>query len=56
MNTEKRKGASRLGRGLDALLSPNTLDHSVKNAINVEDNGNHIDSINNELKKLKLLN
>jgi ParB family chromosome partitioning protein len=54
MNTEKRKGASRLGRGLDALLSPNTLDHSVKNAINVEDNGNHIDSINNELKKIKI--
>ncbi len=54
MNTEKRKGASRLGRGLDALLSPNTLDHSVKNAINVEDNGNHIDSINNELRKIKI--
>lgn len=54
MNTEKRKGASRLGRGLDALLSPNTPNDNVKDSINVLDGNNHIDSVNNELRKIKI--
>ena len=54
MNTEKRKGASRLGRGLHALLSPNTPNDNVKDSINVLDGNNHIDSVNNELRKIKI--
>jgi ParB family chromosome partitioning protein len=54
MNTEKRKGASRLGRGLDALLSPNTPNDNVKNSINGVDGSNHIDNVNSELRKIKI--
>ncbi len=54
MNTEKRKGASRLGRGLDALLSPNTPNDNVKDSINGVDGNNHIDNINSELRKIKI--
>jgi ParB family chromosome partitioning protein len=54
MNTEKRKGASRLGRGLDALLSPNTPNDNVKDSINGVDGNNHIDNVNSELRKIKI--
>jgi ParB family chromosome partitioning protein len=54
MNTEKRKGASRLGRGLDALLSPNTPNDNVKDSINGVDGSNHIDNVNSELRKIKI--
>lgn len=54
MNTEKRKGASRLGRGLDALLSPNTPNDNIKNSINGVDGSNHIDNVNSELRKIKI--
>ena len=54
MSTAKRKGASRLGRGLDALLSPTTADHSVKDSDNVEINNNCVDTLNNELRKIKI--
>ncbi len=52
MNTEKRKGASRLGRGLDALLSPNTPNDNVKDSINGLDGNNH--NVNSELRKIKI--
>ena len=54
MSTAKRKGASRLGRGLDALLSPNTPDYSVNNSNNVDINNNSVDTFNNELRKIKI--
>ena len=46
MSPAKRKGASRLGRGLDALLTP-----TIKNNIADNSSGNNI---NNELKKLPI--
>jgi ParB family chromosome partitioning protein len=54
MNTAKRKGASRLGRGLDALLSPTTAEDSVRNSDHVEINNSSVDTLNNELRKIKI--
>ena len=45
MNTAKRKGASRLGRGLDALLSPTTAEDSVRNSDHVEINNSSVDTL-----------
>jgi ParB family chromosome partitioning protein len=47
MSSAKRKGASRLGRGLDALLSPASTVESVGNEENKETN-------NSELQKLSI--
>ena len=52
MNTAKRKGASRLGRGLDALLSPATP--PVDNEAETSPASNQEQSSDNELLKLPI--
>lgn len=49
MSTAKRKGASRLGRGLDALLSPATTEKSTSNETDAK-----VKFQDNELKKLPI--
>lgn len=51
MSTAKRKGASRLGRGLDALLSPATTEKTA-----VKDNDDKVKYKENELQKLPIGN
>ncbi|KGJ94737.1 ParB/RepB/Spo0J family partition protein [Colwellia psychrerythraea] len=52
MSTAKRKGASRLGRGLDALLSPAAP--SVEKQIETTEVNNSVKSTDNELIKLPI--
>ncbi len=52
MSTAKRKGASRLGRGLDALLTP-TIPESLVDQPATPDDDNTSAVTNNELRKIK---
>lgn len=52
MSTAKRKGASRLGRGLDALLS--TAIPAVENKTNTTEVSNSVQTTENELLKLSI--
>lgn len=52
MSTAKRKGASRLGRGLDALLTPTIPESLVDQPANPDDD-NTSAVTNNELRKIK---
>lgn len=52
MSTAKRKGASRLGRGLDALLSPSTP--PVENQTDTTEASNNANATENELLKLPI--
>jgi len=52
MSTAKRKGASRLGRGLDALLSPSTP--PVENQTDTTEASNNTNATENELLKLPI--
>ncbi len=52
MSTAKRKGASRLGRGLDALLSPAVS--AAENQGNTKEANNNVAVIENELLKLPI--
>lgn len=52
MSTPKRKGASRLGRGLDALLSPAVS--GAETQANIIEESNSVKSIENELLKLSI--
>lgn len=52
MSTAKRKGASRLGRGLDALLTPTIPESLVDQPANPDDD-NTSAITNNELRKIK---
>ena len=54
MSTAKRKGASRLGRGLDALLAPAMP--AVENQENTSKENNSVTAIDNELLKLPIAN
>jgi len=52
MSTAKRKGASRLGRGLDALLAPAMP--AVENQTNTTEENNSVTATDNELLKLPI--
>ena len=52
MSTAKRKGVSRLGRGLDALLSPATP--AVETSANAVEESNNAKATDNELQKLAI--
>lgn len=52
MSTAKRKGASRLGRGLDALLSP--MIPAVENQTDTTEATNNVQATDNELLKLPI--
>ncbi|MFQ3337935.1 MAG: ParB family chromosome partitioning protein, partial [Colwellia sp.] len=52
MSTVKRKGASRLGRGLDALLSPAVL--GAETQANITEASNSVKATENELLKLPI--
>ncbi len=54
MSTAKRKGASRLGRGLDALLAPAMP--AVENQTNTSNENNSVTATDNELLKLPIAN
>jgi ParB family chromosome partitioning protein len=52
MSTAKRKGASRLGRGLDALLSPAAP--SEEKPATSSDESNHVKATDSELQKIAI--
>ncbi len=55
MSTAKRKGASRLGRGLDALLTPAVpTTNSVEAPANTAEAKDNVKSTDNELQKLPI--
>ena len=54
MSTAKRKGASRLGRGLDALLSPAPAE--VENIASASEDNNQIKASDSELQKIAIKN
>jgi ParB family chromosome partitioning protein len=55
MSTAKRKGASRLGRGLDALLTPPvSATNSEEASANSADANDNVKSTDNELQKLPI--
>ena len=55
MSTAKRKGASRLGRGLDALLTPPvSATNSEEASVNSAEANDNIKSTDNELQKLPI--
>ncbi len=54
MSTAKRKGASRLGRGLDALLTPAVSASPAEEAVKAVDANNTLATKDNELQKLPI--
>jgi ParB family chromosome partitioning protein len=55
MSTAKRKGASRLGRGLDALLTPPvSVTNSEEASANSAEENDNVKSTDNELQKLPI--
>lgn len=54
MSTAKRKGASRLGRGLDALLSPAPAE--VENIASASEDNNQVKASDSELQKIAIKN